>query len=481
MKKRFSTAIIAAAVTGAVFTAPVRSAAQSSQSFDEFRRGMLSNFSKFRENILKDYDKFLENAWVEYDRFRGEERDVTPKPSEPPVFIDPAVDPVVPAESVVKPEPQPEPIVEPVHEVEAEEIPVLQDDDTELPMLTGSYPRLSSPKEFASMWRTLDADPSVSAIARSLAAEAKKLNYNDYLTFDLVRSYVEKSLPSNHSSARAAIVHYLLTHMGYDARLGQASNGQGILLIPFRQMVYGRPYMRINDVRYYIFTDTDEDFDTSVAITTCKLPDGATAGNALDLLFASAPLIPYKPHAFHLSFGGLELSGEVNANIFPVIYRYPQMEVADYARSVIDPDVRKSLVEQVRAQLADSSRLDAVNTLLHFTQSAFKYATDEQAHGFEKPYFLEEMLYYPVCDCEDRSIFYTYLLWNALGVECQLINYPGHESVAIDLGEPLTGDSYTHNGKTYYISDPTYIGASTGQSMPDFRNLRPDVDLTYGK
>ena len=88
-------------------------------------------------------------------------------------------------------------------------------------------------------------------------------------------------------------------------------------------------------------------------------------------------------------------------------------------------------------------------------------------------------LFYPKNDCEDRAIFYTYLLWEVLGIPNQLICYPGHESASVSLSTPVKGISYSHSGKTFYISDPTYIGSVTGQCMPDFEQTAPEIDFTY--
>ena len=163
----------------------------------------------------------------------------------------------------------------------------------------------------------------------------------------------------------------------------------------------------------------------------------------------------------------------------PLLYRYPQMPTADFARSSVLPDVRRDIVSQLKSQLAGMDEKTAVNTLLQFVQKGFEYSTDEDYHGFEKPYFLEETLFYPKNDCEDRAIFYTYLLWEVLGVPNQLICFPGHESASVALKESVKGSSYNHSGATFYISDPTYIGSVTGQCMPDYENTAPQIDFTY--
>lgn len=59
-----------------------------------------------------------------------------------------------------------------------------------------------------------------------------------------------------------------------------------------------------------------------------------------------------------------------------------------------------------------------------------------------------------------------------------VLHYPGHLAIVVPqyrLG--IDGDSVTHNGVRYIITDPTYIGADIGHAMPRFRNVRPQVNV----
>lgn len=457
-------------------------------SFEEFRKGLLQSYSSYREGVLKDYAKFLDGVWEEYATFKGEKRDSAPKPATAPVAPMPeasAATEELPAPEVVAvtaPEPVAAPKIEPkavaplsptTYEFDFYGVP-LSVADIDVKMLN----RLEGSDQYANQWRKLADDKRSASLVKELQALAGKLNFNDYLTYDLVRHYVNARYGSAHSSTRSALIHYILANMGFDARLAATDSKEGLILLPFDTKVYGIPYMTVDNKKYYVFAD--EKLDTNARIFTCKLPADAPKGNALGLRLNPIN-IPLKEKPFDLTFGSLHLTGRVNANLFPIIYHYPQMEIADYVRSILDPDLRQSIVEQVKEQIGGQQPVDAVNNLLQFTQSAFAYATDEQAHGFEKPYFFEEILYYPECDCEDRVIFYSYLLWNALGVENQLITYPGHESAAVALPAEIDGDNYKYRGNTFYISDPTYIGAITGQCMPNFRNNKPEIEYYYKK
>lgn len=483
-RKPFSAILFCATVV----TAPAVAAAPPQESFDRFRQEILQNFQSFRQDIMNDYARFLESNWAEFERFKGEARSGRPKPQNAPVRENSVPDENInlpqPAADFYAAAPAPEAIAIPEAPRVKEPVRTKAFDFYGIPLEIGRCDvmlatRLSDSKEFADQWRKLLADPVATDLARRLGRLSQELGLNDYLTFDLIRKYVQQTYPSIHSTARAALIHFLMTSLGFDARIA-TSGGEGVLLIPTLQTIYGRPYMKTGNTKLYVFSESDN-LNTSSPISTCILPDDAKTGRPIDMRFNAAMNLPRKPKSFSLSADGITINGELNENLYPVIYRYPQTDMAVYACSVIDPELRASLVEQIKSQLAGKPRLEAVNALLSFTQNAIDYATDDTAHGFEKPYFLEEWLYYPRNDCEDRATFYTYMLWNALGVECQMITYPGHESASVHLDLPISGDSYNSAGKRFYISDPTYIGASTGQCMPDYISTAPEIEYHYKK
>ncbi|MDE7335985.1 MAG: hypothetical protein K2N10_06710 [Muribaculaceae bacterium] len=478
-------AILLVAVAAAAQTV---AAAPPNESYNQFRQSILQDFQVFRQGVMNDYSRFLDSTWAEFERFKGESRSAAPKPKTAPIHREADGDdkPVVLPEPTVDiaDAPAPQPIDIPDSPRAKEPKATRAFEFYGLPLEIGRCDvilnhRLTNSGAFANQWRTLLSDPTATDLARRLGMLADELGLNDYLTFDLVRKYVQQAYPSVHSTSRAALVHFIMTSLGFDARIA-TSSGEGVLLLPTLQTIYGRPYMKIGDRKFYVFSETDN-VDTSGPISTCVLPADAQTGRAIDMRINSPLNLPRKARPFSLAYGEISLSGELNENIYPMLYRYPQTDMAVYAGSVLDPTLRASLVDQLKSQLDGKGRLEAVDALLEFTQNAIGYATDETSHGFEKPYFLEEWLYYPLNDCEDRATFYTYMLWNALGVECQMITYPGHESASVCMDEPLTGDSYNYKGRTFFISDPTYLGAKTGQCMPNYIDLAPEIEYHYGR
>ncbi|MBD5358844.1 MAG: hypothetical protein HDR88_17955 [Bacteroides sp.] len=331
--------------------------------------------------------------------------------------------------------------------------------------------------DYSRNWKIIEDQKVADSLLGALKPTMEKLGLNDYLAYEFLCAYMDSKFSEAAAAPKMSAVHYLLTHMGYNVRIASTTNtGDPLLLMPVNQTLYAKPSVTLAGQTYYIMSAPGVDV-MGQGIATCDLPKVADSGKKFDLIINGLN-IPVKERAFEVKHGGLSLRGTLNENLMPIVYNYPQMNTADYALSELDGNLRADLVSQLKEQLKDKKPLAATNELLQFVQSGFKYATDDELHGFEKPYFLEENLYYPMNDCEDRAIFYTYMLWHALGLESELLFFPGHESAGVALPEDIKGTSYDHNGKRYYISDPTYIGSVTGMCMPQYSGTAPVIDLS---
>lgn len=452
------------------------------QSFDQFRKSILDNYSNYRSEILSQYVKYLDSLWVEYPQYAGVERNPFPKPKDIPVVKN--IKPL-PADEI-PPTPDKMPGVgdtsipsdeNPVRQVKGKinlsfyGIPLSMSD------IDYTIPDNLSRKTASDLWTYMYSEDYHSPVIAEIKRLSTELNLNDYLIFELTQKYVDTKFSSHTSFSRNVLKHFLLSNMGYDIRLAETESGASLILLPFNQMVYARPFLNIDDKKYFVFSDIP--LNQNESIYTCFLPSDLFLGDKFELKLNNLKL-PYKPYRYNINYGGITLTGEVNANIYPILYHYPQMPIEGYVQSVVNSDLRRNIVSQFKNLLEKYSDKDKAEKLLHFTQFAFDYATDDEYHGFEKPYFIEEILYYPKCDCEDRAIFYSYLLYNVAGIENHIISYPGHEATSLTLpSEEMKGTSYSYRGKKFFISDPTYIGASIGMCMPDFETMSPDIDYIY--
>ncbi|MBE6303130.1 MAG: hypothetical protein E7089_04260 [Bacteroidales bacterium] len=462
----------------------------NNESFDEFRKSIRKDFFSFRKSVLDDYSKFLAGVWKDYNSFAGKERNKKPKPKSVPVVKDnkepqkPIVAPPVKDKEPQKPVPPHVKDKEPHKPVTpnvgqphsrtfafyASNVTVPQSDWSE------SLPVGDSKEHFPLLWEAYKKHGVEKKILPVLSQFSTEHKLNDWFLCELIRAYCDSEFSD--CGRRITLAHYLLLHSGYDVKLGLTSKKEPFLLIYIKQQVYSRAYVNQDGKKYYLFFDNESTTDAkgSISFSTYDVPKNADCGKYLNLQLVSVPVVPGNPHNYKFEYGGLCIKGEVNANVMQMLYRYPQMDIADYAMSAVTAS-QQSVASQLKSQLDTLPVRVAVDKLLHFVQRAFEYATDDEQHGFEKPYFFDEMLFYPKCDCEDRSIFYSYLLKQVLGLENHLVNFPGHECVYVNLGVDINGCGYLYDNKKFYVSDPTYIGAVTGMCMEQYKNENPKIDF----
>jgi hypothetical protein len=154
---------------------------------------------------------------------------------------------------------------------------------------------------------------------------------------------------------------------------------------------------------------------------------------------------------------------------------YPQLSLDLYFGSAVYRTTATLLLEQLAADMQGMSETQAVNFLLRFVQTALKYETDEKQFGKENYLFPEETLYYPYSDCEDRAVLFSWLVKSLLKMDVIGLDYPGHVAAAVHFSQAMPGDSVSYRGKQYTVTDPTYINAVAGMTMPAFKQFKPAV------
>jgi hypothetical protein len=85
--------------------------------------------------------------------------------------------------------------------------------------------------------------------------------------------------------------------------------------------------------------------------------------------------------------------------------------------------------------------------------------------------FAQETLYFDKSDCEDRAVLFSYLVKELFGVSVIGVKYRDHMATALYV--PIEGDKVKAGSRKFVIADPTYINASIGMSMPQYRSIKP--------
>ena len=162
-------------------------------------------------------------------------------------------------------------------------------------------------------------------------------------------------------------------------------------------------------------------------------------------------------------YPNVTLQNCVNKNAMDFYSDYPTSMINDnvvtrwamYANMPLPERIKKELFPALQSKIKGLSQLDAMEKLLRFVQTAFVYEYDDKVWGHDRAFFPEETLYYPYCDCEDRSIFLSRIVRDLLGLKCILIFYPGHLAMAVHFTENVQGDYIMLNGMKFVVCDPT--------------------------
>ena len=468
MKRLFIFVII----LGAAFTCH----AQDKDDFESFRSGLMDGFQSFRQEVLTGYTDFLRTTWEDFNVFRSESRDNKPKPRTAPTVDSPSPPPSTP-ERPTKPTPAATPPA-------PSPTPAVQNNITldfygtrlMLPALKSAALRSSDNNGVADFWQILDSQGLGSKIGKTMKEIAERHRFNDWMMLRLVETYVANQLPTVSADTRTAMCQYLLCHIGYDVRVA-LNDGFLALLVPYSTTIYSSSYIDVDGKRFTMVFDAKSGRTTaSGSVRTYRLPGERNAGGLIDPVFRQAPRITESMVPVKLTDKKISVTCNVNANLGKLLYDYPQIPLIEYSRSSLQPSFRKELTSQLRQMTAGMTQEEAVGTLLNLVQHAFKYATDQKQFGFEKPLFPEESAIYGINDCEDRALLFGLLIRQVTGLDCLLVEYPGHVACAVLLPEYQgNGTCYSFDRHRYVLADPTFIGAKIGMCMPDYRGSQPKL------
>ena len=157
---------------------------------------------------------------------------------------------------------------------------------------------------------------------------------------------------------------------------------------------------------------------------------------------------------------------DVPMTVFPIYFASP-----------ISIEAQKVFNEKLSEIKEEYTSVQFIDIILNFVQTAFEYKTDDQQFGYEKYFYPEEVIAYPYSDCEDRSALFAWIVTTYTDAKVIGLQYEGHLATAVYFGEDvnINGDAFSYAGKKYYVCDPTYINASIGMTMPQFKDKMPKL------
>lgn len=463
----------------------------SRDEFEAFRRQAHADLQDFRMQNNEQFIDFVRQAWK---NFKSKDPLKIPHEEEvPPVVIKDGEEekrkkdnPIV-IDEVIAPKPltpQPTPIS-----------PIKEDPTSESAYIKFDY--YGTP---CRVRRPVNHLITLSKLTSNAVADALSVLTNkeyDNLIYDCIRlrdsmqlcdwaylyllQQVSDIIYRKGSNESVLLMAYMYMQSGYMMRLAEANN-QLYMLFASRHTVYELPFYEIGGTKFYAMSDKVPE---RLSISEAKYP------NEQSLSFMiSNPMKLSERNSDHRSikskrFPDVTSSVQVNKNLIDFYNSYPTSHISDdfmtrwamYAMVPLQESIRNTLYPQLRKAISGRNQLSAVNRLLNWVQTGFVYEYDDKVWGHDRAFFPEETLYYPYCDCEDRSILFSRLVRDLLGLDVLLVYYPGHLAAAVGFTENVSGDYIMHNGMKYVIADPTYINAPVGLTMPKMENSKAKVIL----
>lgn len=460
------------------------------QDFDEYVRQQQAKFSAYTDKINKEFDEYrqrmnaeyaemMKNKWQETDVQEAMPVPKRPEPSQPVVKLDDSPASIMRMSSAK--------VVElPKQEMPAPERPIkvppatspnfkFKFHNTECKVTLGNDMKISLADAYeqsaSAAWSAM-SEKGYDMLAGECLSERERLELNDWGYIEMVKTLAETYLGKGNSAV--IMQTYILVQSGYKVRLARCGNRLA-LLVPFTNKVYARQYIEIDGEKFYDIYGTgggtyyvfNRSFSGEKTASTC---------------ITHEPQLEYAPtekNAYSAwRYPNLKVNANTNKNLIDFYSTFPITDNwSGYVGASLSEKLKEELYPALKEQMKGRNSMGCVSLLLNFVQTAFQYKSDWDQFGYEKPFFGDELFYYPYCDCEDRSILFYILVKELVGVDVVLLDYPDHIATAVCLPEEydIKGCYFMVGGKKYYICDPTYIGAPIGDCMNQYKDKVPNI------
>lgn len=456
------------------------------KDFNQYQEKTQNEFNEYRKKINREFAEFLSKNWEHFNVERPVKQD-KPEPPKPVIAPQesnkekPTVE--IPVDNVVKKEkPKPNkpidfPTEKPYEENNAESKKYINFDFYGCDICfehKGDETKLNisgiDEKNISNAWNMLSSEKN-DIFIKACVYYTEKYKLNDWGTFKLIELFTKKYYKDCNPNNAYVEQAYILSQLGYDARIYRTGNKLGIM-IPVEPEIADYKYLQLDGKKFYLFGPSGSDG----IYTYDRAFEGAT--KSLNLYRKDIPVVGkdeiIQSNVFaSKKYPEISCSTKINKGLMDFYDDIPPvLDYTYYVQQPCDNETMDNVCSVLRNAITGKSELQAVNMILDFVQQGFKYETDDKQFGREKYNFPEETFYYKACDCDDRAILFSTLVRELTKLDVVLIEYPNHLATAVRFNTQVSGDYVTVQGNKYFICDPTYIGASAGMSMPSVDSSR---------
>lgn len=449
------------------------------KAYDDFMQSSVTSYKQFNSEANREFANAIREQWESFSLCGGESRLSGPEPDSlskapsmpaPPDFqIDIDGVPVEPSKCAWTSGPQTS--AGPSHTAgnrmcrfnfygSVVEVPVPE-------TYFFIHPSGISEKDVGDFWEKLCGYDYQRTVA-SFETYSSRNALNDWACYEWTVALAKEIFPENTNCEQEIFTVFFINQVGLSGRIGRTDKSL-VCLFSSAQKIYARKYINLEGTRYYL---AGNDIEVSQLYTYSF---GQEHGlRPFDMRMAKHPNLGGESigKCLRSEYFKCDLTFPLNRQDMLFYGNYPQTDVCVYAQSCPSGEFAEALTDFLRPHLSGKSGVESLNLLLTFLHRDFRYRTDQEQFGYEKPFFCEENFCYDFNDCEDRSVLFCFLVRELLGMSTMLVEYPAHVVCAVRIDEPATGCYIKRGDSRYYICDPTYLGSSVGMSSVD-KMLKP--------
>lgn len=316
------------------------------------------------------------------------------------------------------------------------------------------------------------------SLLEDLQSQKEQLQLNDWLYFKLCQQATKQIYKNRKKQEQLIFIWFLLNQSGLDTRI--TFREQEVFLCAYtNEKIFDAPLIMLDDKIYVNISEIgNEVYDEGPVYLLDFIPNpkGRSFSFSLNIMPRLKPEIEQKYIRFQFLDSLYHWPVQVDRSYIQIMKDYPFIDETEYVRAPMSNPLLNSLLPQIKNSIKDMDTQLSVQFMVNFTRSAFKYMEDKEYFGRSKPMIPDEVLHYPVSDCEDRSALFYALVEHTLGLPMILIAYPDHLSVGVYLPQVL-GETIYYQGKKYLYCDPTGPDNSLeiGQIPKDLRNIPYEI------
>ena len=487
------------------------------------RQKMYENFNKFRKQALDEYSDYVRKAWKDYQAnpavpapkdemvkpqmapgseektaswfikiFGKSKKDNKQKATSKSKSVDrkqvvAKVEEVIKAEPVI-PQPKPQIPAEP-REEKANQYMTFKVFGTECKVRIGENCRFKLPDvtsaAVADAIKYVFPGQQFENMLYDCMQERQRHDFSDWAYYQMLLALTSKFYGQNSNEAVLCQA-FLYSQSGYKMRLAHTQD-KLYMLAATRHFIFNKQFYVVDGESYFLLSDDQvehfgiceasfpKESSLSLQITASQLfSDNPTMRRTITSRYNEDFSFTITSNKNYIDFYSTYPSSTINNNFMS--------RWAMYANTPLEKGIKDQLYPPMKAKLQGLTQQQAVQQMMWWIHGAidtegkiknadcFLYNYDENVWGYDRNFFAEETLFYPYCDCEDRSILLSHLVRDLLELDVVLVHYPGHLAMAVNFTEPVKGDYVMQDGRKFVICDPTYVGGSVGETMRGFED-----------